>query len=361
MNNNGTDLANGTVIVSSEWRKRFPTLAQLESGQARMLIEQVLPEGTAFLGSLSGVGKTWVALSMVKALLTGKPFLGLFKVPEKVPVAYLVPEMSGRAIRSRAEKLGIRDDDELRFWTLQQGILRLDDLSLQAMVKELHPVIFLDTAIRFLTMGADENSSASNNVGLANGVFALLRLGARAVVCLHHSPKKSGDASFMTLENVLRGTGDLGAMSEVVWGIERARKKKGQKWDVEYSKNSRDLTRLRMECVKGRDLENVAGDLVIQGRPYIDNGGDFRVLSVDEIEVTPESSADGRLESMVGAIQESNNVSLRNLSKKTGWNTNTVKDEALKAGYKWTNNGWVQCEPPNGAAIVDLSGLNSQV
>jgi len=164
------DAGYSEVIVSKDWRKRFPTLSELEEGDVKMLIESVLPEGPAFLGSLSGVGKTWVALSMVKALRTGKPFLDLFKVPEKVPVAYLVPEMSGRSIRKRAEKMGIPDDDGFHCWTLHQGVLKLDDSYLKAMVEELRPVVFLDTAVRF-SSGADENSSASNNIGLANAVF----------------------------------------------------------------------------------------------------------------------------------------------------------------------------------------------
>jgi AAA domain len=323
----------GVVVESKDWRKRFRTLSQLEQGDVKMLIDRVLPEGIAFLGSLSGIGKTWVALSLAKALRTGKPFLSLFNVPEKVAVAYLVPEMSGRSVRKRAEKLGMPDDDLFRCWTLRDGVLRLDDPHLKAMIKELRPVVFLDTVIRF-SSGADENSSAANSVGLANAIFELLRLGARAVVCLHHSPKASGKATSMTLENALRGTGDLGAMAEVVWGIERDRRKKGKGWDAEYAKESEVLTRLRLECVKGRDLENVAGTLVIQGRPYIDEEGDFRVLSHDGIAMSAVPEVD-RLEKMVAAVEKDQKMSLRALSRMSGLSTNMVKAALAGKGWDW--------------------------
>jgi hypothetical protein len=45
---------------------------------------------------------------------------------------------------------------------------------------------------------------------------ALLKGGADAVLLLHHSPKDSGET--MTLENALRGSGDLGAFLCCCWG-----------------------------------------------------------------------------------------------------------------------------------------------
>jgi AAA domain len=347
------DQGGGRVIVSSEWRRVFPTLGQLETGEPRMLIEHFLPEGIGVVGSLSGIGKTWAALSMVKALRTGKSFLGLFKVPQIVPVVYLVPEMSGRAIRRRAEKLGIPDSEELRFNTLQQGVMKLNNLYLLKMISDLKPVVFLDTAIRFLS--GDENNATENSSGLAEAIFALLRAGARSIVALHHSPKASATKD-MTLENVLRGTGDIGAMADVVWGIERARRKRGKQWDSEYAKESRDLTRLRLELVKGREDDDMAGDLLIQGRPFIDEGGDFRVLQHDGVALDKADDSADRIGKMVHAIESNMRVSQRQLSRVTGWNTSVVKEKALAAGYRWTENGWERYKatiPTN----VDLRSL----
>src|SRR6185437_11604983 len=66
---------------------------------------------------------------------------------------------------------------------------------------------------RFLE--GDENSSKDVRA-FADGIFALLRNGAESVVLLHHSPKDSGDT--MTLENAMRGSGDMGAFLTAAWG-----------------------------------------------------------------------------------------------------------------------------------------------
>src|ERR1700687_4790840 len=243
-----------------------------------MLIENILPsEGISFLGSLSGVGKTWIALSKVKALRTGKPLFGRFRVPEIVPCAYFVPEMGSRAVRHRIEMLRIPSSEEFLIRTLKEGIMQLDSPHLRDMIQALKPAVFLDTAIRFMR-GKDENSASENSVGLADALFHLLRLGARAVECLHHAPKKFSTDRYMSLENALRGTGDFGAMCEVVWGIRQARRWEGRNEDKEYAKESAALTRLEMECLKGRDIPNVADPFIIQGRPYIEERGDFSII-----------------------------------------------------------------------------------
>lgn len=64
-----------------EWRKLFRSLGEMEQGEMEYLIDGFLPEGITFLGGLSGVGKTWFALSIAKALATGQPFLDKFAVP----------------------------------------------------------------------------------------------------------------------------------------------------------------------------------------------------------------------------------------------------------------------------------------
>lgn len=329
-------------IDSKDWRQSFRRISELDEGEVPMLIERILPaEGVIFIGSLAGVGKTWVALSMVKALRTGKPLFGRFRVPNTVPCVYLVPEMGSRAVRTRVEKLGIPDDEHFLVRTLKEGVMHLNDPALTGMIQELKPVLFLDTAIRF-TDGAEENSASQNAVGLARAIFDLLRLGARAVVCLHHSPKASVKAQFMTLENALRGTGDFGAMAEVVWGIERARRRNGKRWDNEYEKESESLTRLHVECLKGRDIPNVADPFIIQGRPYLDERGDFAITKLGDLDVKPEGrNAGERVTALVAKIEEDNQVSIRDLGRLTGWNHATVKAQALSKGYRWQREtGW---------------------
>jgi hypothetical protein len=312
-----------------------------------MLIEGILiAEGVTFLGSLSGVGKTWVALSMAKALRTGKPLFGHYRVPETVPVAYLVPEMGSRSIRRRIERLGIPDSDQFLLRTLKEGVMQLSSPDLKAMIQELKPVLFLDTAIRFMG-GADENNASENSAGLAEAIFKLLRLGARAVVCLHHSPKNFAKERYMTLETALRGTGDFGAICEMVWGIRHARRWNGKNEDKLYAKESLALTRLELECLKGRDIPDVADPFIIQGRPYIDEGGDFGTLRRGDLDIDPNAANPKmRLQTLVDKITADKTVSIRNLTTLTGWNNAAVKQHALSQGYRQVEGvGWVKGEP----------------
>ena len=57
------------------WRRKFHVLSELGEGEPRQLVKQILPEGVTFFGSLSGVCKTWIAMSLSKALITGEKFL----------------------------------------------------------------------------------------------------------------------------------------------------------------------------------------------------------------------------------------------------------------------------------------------
>jgi hypothetical protein len=311
-------------IPKVDWRQKFHTGEQLEQGDVRIYIEGILPEGVTCIGSLSGVGKTWFALSMCRALTTGAKFLGNFPVQERVPVLYLVPEMGERAFRKRLEKMHMPMNDMFFCQTVGDGVCKLDDAALKEAVTELKPVVFLDTAIRFNT-AQDENSAGQNSALLASDLFRLIRWGARAVVCLHHSPKYSGTSEFMTLENVLRGTGDLGAMCDAVWGLQhdKAKDNNGRDWDYIYLDESQQLARLYVKCVKPRDFEPVPA-FRVQGRPYIDEKGDFVIL---------DEGKEGIEDRISEAIEKEPTLSKRALMSRFG-----VGDLRLT---KITNNlGW---------------------
>jgi hypothetical protein len=343
--------------AACDWRKDFHTVSELEQGNVRMLIEGIMPEGVNFIGSLAGVGKTWVALSMARALSTGKPFLGEFKVPEAVPVLYLVPEMGSRAFRERCERMKLPDGEMFRCRTLKDGLMRLTDPRLRAAVSEIKPVVFLDSMIRFQT--GDESSSSANAQGLAAAIFELLRLGSPAVQCLHHSPKFSGKDFAMTLENVLRGTGDIGAMCDAVWGLEHQRRRKGKRWDTEFAEESKALTRLVMKCVKPRDFDP-AETFVVQGRPSIDESGDFEIISEAGVNKQPPKERNQeRLDIMLKMIQEDSQVSANKISKTTGWNAEYLRKHAAVAGYQRIEGVWVKggdsTLPPESLSLTEVA------
>ena len=88
--------------AARSWRQKFHSVSELPDGDTIFLIDQILPEGITFLGALSGVGKTWLALSMSRALTKGGKFLGVWNVPEPSIVLYLCPEMSAKTFKNDA-------------------------------------------------------------------------------------------------------------------------------------------------------------------------------------------------------------------------------------------------------------------
>jgi hypothetical protein len=86
--------------------------------------------------------------------------------------------------------MGISDE---RFLcrTMRDGLLKLDDPLLLRGIRELKPVVFLDTAIRF-SKAESENDASQNASGMAGAVFNLLSAGAQAALGVHHALKDGG-------------------------------------------------------------------------------------------------------------------------------------------------------------------------
>ena len=218
---------------------------------------------TTMIVGLSGHGKTWIALSIVKALLEGGKLFGTFAIPEPATrVIYLVPEVGRRPFFKRLKLFHLDrfvKDGRLLVRTLSKGAApSLVDAEILRAARGAD--VFLDTAVRF--MQGEENSS-SDNRALADAFFRLLECGARTVWGLHHSPKAFEQATSMTLENALRGSGDIGAMLSNAYGVKQL---------------VPESNLIHVECLKGRDLDELVQPFQIEGRPWIDEEGDFRMV-----------------------------------------------------------------------------------
>jgi len=317
-----------------DWKSRFHTVDELKDGDIAWLIENILPEGVAFIGALSGAGKTWFCLSMARALTTGKKFLSNHSVTAPVDVLYLCPEMNEMTFKKRCRSFGI--SDRFRCQTISDGVpINLSDPYLIAAVGELKPVVFLDTAIRFGNT-KDENSNADFSQGMAKAIFALMHMGARAVVCLHHRAKAGAEAEELTLENTLRGAGDIGAICDVVWGLQYEKGSSGQ-----YAKESKKLVRLAVRCVKARDFSQPE-DFRIQLSPFIENISDFGVLAGDAMSTELEGRKSAA-EKLSDAIAANPKATFRELAS-TGIAISHIKKVAAESGWHQNNGEWKQSE-----------------
>ena len=257
----------GPVIAPNNWRSLFHTREETETAPPiTFAIEDFLQEGgITMLGGLPGHGKTLVALAMVRALLEGSPLFGHFKVPRTSQrVLYLIPESGLTPFASRLKTFRLVDHVESKLFYRTFSAKDGEDLVITdpriRKACEGGADVFLDTAVRF--MEGDENAAAEQK-NFAHNLFALIRAGARTVTGLHHAPKRFETDNYMSLENLLRGSGDIGAMLSACWGLRQ----------IDKTDN-----RLFIENTKARDF--LPGDpFIVEGRPHLDMSGYFKLTA----------------------------------------------------------------------------------
>ncbi len=217
-------------------------------------------QGITLIGGLSGHGKTLIMLAMVRALLEGGKLFHRFAVNDPAKkVIYLIPECGLSPFAHRLKIFGLADyvrEGRLLVRTLSKKPISLNDPRLLREVPGSD--VFLDTVTRFKS--GDENDAAEN-AEFAENLFNLQRAGARTITGAHHSPKSFGKDTYMSLENILRGTGDIGAMLATCWGIRQ----------IDSEQN-----RIYVQNVKPRDFLPCE-PFIIQGRPSLDATGYFEL------------------------------------------------------------------------------------
>jgi len=223
-------------------------------------------DGVNLIGGLSGHMKTFILVSIAKALLTGHSLWNHFPVDERATrVLYLVPESALGPFAHRLKLFGLLrfcapDDERLLVRTLSLGRTpALSDPRLLFAARGAH--VILDTAVRFAEE-MDDESNARQSHEFATLLFDLLAAGARSVGGAHHSPKAFAKESVMSLEGVLRGSGDIGAMLATAYGVKLI---------------DRDQSIVHVENIKPRDFAPPK-PFQLQGRPFIDEEGDFRMV-----------------------------------------------------------------------------------
>ncbi len=256
--------ANATGSGSGNWRALFHTYEDfLNAPPLRFAIEGFAQEaGIGLIGGLVGQGKTLLMLAMVRAMLEASLLFDYFKVTRPTTrVLYLIPESAIGPFWSRIKLFCLEQHvqaDRLLVRTLssKEQVALKDPRILKAAEGA---DIFLDTAVRF--MDGAENDVENAKV-FADTLFRLLAAGARTITGAHHAPKGFESQDRMTLENVLRGSGDIGAMLCTCWGVRQ----------IDANSN-----RLYVENLKARDFQS-CGAFVLEGRPHLDITGHFKVV-----------------------------------------------------------------------------------
>ena len=257
------ELLDAGALQRENWRSLFHSYEEFVSvPPVSFAIEGFLQEeGITLIGGLAGHGKTLCMLAMARALLEGGKLFHHFAVSKPAErVIYLIPEAGLGPFAARLKTFRLEQyvrDGRLFCRTLSaKGQLPLTDPRLLEAARGAD--VFLDTAIRFMV--GDENSASEQKV-FADTLFSLQRAGARTITGAHHSPKSFGKDTFMTLENVLRGSGDIGAMLSTCWGLSQ----------IDATSN-----RIFVQNVKPRDFLPCE-PFIIEGRPSLDQTGYFEL------------------------------------------------------------------------------------
>ncbi len=203
----------------TDWREHYHTREEAEQAPpVTFLIDGFLPhEAIAAIAAPVAQRKSLIALNVAHALCTGEALFGHFKVLDTpTRVLYLCPEMGIRSFTDRLRKIGLMKHvgKNLFFRTMSKpGVLELDELQPEEIDGA---VVIIDTAVRYIK--GDENSSEHMRQ-FAASIFRLQtgERKAEAVVLLHHSSKGAKESNDLTLENAMRGSGELGAFLTTCW------------------------------------------------------------------------------------------------------------------------------------------------
>jgi len=172
--------------------------------EVNYLVDEILPSGiVAVLGAYTGVGKSLVALSIIKAILTGGRLWGKYAVIKRGAVLLIDEETPSSFLKERVRKMQI--EKNLPFYLLHfQGVrLDRDDFfkALMLRIEEVKPIlVVIDSLIRVHRQREDEASSMS----LVIDRLRQIANSGTTVLVIHHHRKAEGP-----LNQKLRGSSDI--------------------------------------------------------------------------------------------------------------------------------------------------------
>ncbi len=229
----------------------IPDVMTMAAPRTEWVVEGIIPRASVtLLAGEPGSYKSWLALTLLRSVVTGGKFLERECMTH--PVLYLDRENPLTVVRERLAMLGVESLESTKIWGgwLPDAPPAIGDVRLLEMARERQPLLIFDSLIRFHS--ADENS-ATEMAGVMQNLRALANAGA-TVVAQHHKPKAEG-AHY-------RGSSDIAGGVDTAFSLSR----------------DRQAGILKLECFKSRFVEEFSMTL----RPELAGAGDFVVTEAPE-------------------------------------------------------------------------------
>lgn len=270
------------------------------------LIDQFLAhEAICAIAAPVAQRKSLIALNMAHALLTKRPLFNCLPVlSQPSRVLYLCPEMGLISMSNRIKQIGLTDylGETLFIRTMNLEEIDLDDIPDEAIEGS---VLIVDTAIRF--MKGEENSATAVKDFSKTLFKTQKRQGPRgAIVVLYHSPKATKGAFELTLENCMRGSGELGAAITDAHGTRLNLTDSNDEYSASSyishvkSRDYRGLEAFEANCNEQTCLMSKIGEAGVKAVLNIKQGG-------------PKTNADGMDAAAMVIIKDNPDKSLREL------------------------------------------------
>lgn len=190
--------AEGPALPAEPWRSSVAFVQETEA-DVSWIVGGVLPAGAVvLLSGREGSMKTWLALSLARAVAAGVPWLG--HDTKQGRVLYLDGEMPPAVLKQRLQALGLTEDLHVWSWTYGTFPQYLNHPDLRR-AAESHTLIVVDTLRRHMK-GLKENN-ADDMAAVTDALRELTRHDA-AVLVLHHAAKDADRPGY-------RGSTELGA------------------------------------------------------------------------------------------------------------------------------------------------------
>ncbi len=303
-----------------DWRIHYHTFEEMDTAPpATFLIDGFLQvDAITALAAPVAQRKSLIALNVAWSLCTSEKLFDHFAVTQRpTRVLYLCPEMGIRSFTDRLRAIGLMPyvGKTLFCRTMTaEGTLELDQMTPEELAGA---AVIIDTAVRYLK--GDENSSEHMRQ-FAKSVFRLMRDGAASVLLLHHSAKGTKESNELTLENSMRGSGELGAFLSSCWAT-RLQDPSEPYQSASFITNvkQRDFSSQPFEVTSGPDCH-----LHIVEVP----GNHVKLSSKN---VGAPADADGKEEAALQVIRDNPTLSLSKIVRK-------LAEVGIKRSKSWAGN-----------------------